>query len=167
MSGNVKSEVTPNKKPVVRMRLDAWTYAEYQQFATAMQKMNLRAAFVLADKIIESWGYPQPFVAGALKKMPVQEAMSVLRAVLDTLNAFAKDIDTDDVVLDLSKWSLDDFLKFNDYRQDDDVTKVVAMVRQVAHVEGLEKDTEPTMTQGVLMVKAVQDTVGLVLSGKN
>lgn len=159
--------MSEQKSPTVRMRLDAWTYADYQQFATAMQKMDLRTAFALADKIIETWGYPTPFVAGALKKMPVQEAMRVLRSVLDTLNVFAKGINTEDVVLDLTKWSLDDFLTFNDARNDDESDKVMTMVRQVAYVEGLEKDAEPTMTQGILMVKAVQDAVGAVLAGKN
>lgn len=155
------------KSPSVRMRLSGWSYADYLAFTDAMRSMTLRVAFDLADKIIDSWSYPEPFKVGALRKMPVEEAMRVLRAVLNTLNEFAEDIDTDGVVIDLSKWSLDDFLKFNELREKGDGPKVMRMVRDVAMLEDLNDSNEPTMTQGVLMVKAVNDVIGSILAGKN
>jgi hypothetical protein len=156
-----------SKSPSVRMRLNGWSYADYLAFTEAMRSMNLRVAFELADKIIESWGYPEPFKAGALRKMNVEEAMRVLRTVLNTLNEFAENIDTDGVVVDFSKWSLDNFLKFNELREKGDGPKVMKMVREVAMLEDLHEDAEPTMTQGVLMVKAVNDAIGAILAGKN
>jgi hypothetical protein len=154
-------------KPNVRMRLDAWTYEDYLTFSNAMRTMNLDVAFDLADKIIQSWSYPTPFVAGALRDMNVEEAMRVLRTVLDALNAFAEDINTDEVLLDFSKWSLNRFLEFNKVRESGNSRKTMAMVREVAVVEGLEDNAVPTMTQGVLMIKAVTDAIGAIIAGKN
>lgn len=155
------------KKPTVRMRLDAWTYADYLIFIAAMRELNFDMAFELADKIIESWSYPTPFKPGAIQDLNSIEAMRVLRTVLDALNKFVEDIATDDVVLDFSKWPLKRFLEFNKYRENGNARKVMEMVREVAMVEGLNEDDEPSMSQGAVMVKAVTDAMGLVLQGKN
>lgn len=154
-------------KPTVRMRLDAWTYEDYLAFSQAMRTMNLEVAFELADKIIESWSYPTPFVKGALRNMNVENAMRVLRTVLDALTAFAEDINTEGVVIDFSKWSLTRFLEFKKLNDESNARKCMAMVREVAMVEGLEEGAEPTMTQGVLMIKAVTDAIGSIIAGKN
>lgn len=150
----------------IRMFVDNWSYADYNIFLDAILSGNLTAQYEMGDKLLVSWDYETPFEEGIMG-LGVEDGAEVLRTIHETLRAVAEDIDTDDVVVNFSRWNTKRFLEFQAASAANNYHKVERMLREVTSVENADPDEELSFQDGAKMMKALTDTYKRLITGKN
>ena len=152
----------------IKLNPENWTYGEYIKFSGSFQGTGDSAlSYELAEKLIVAWDYEVALEEGMYGLPSINEANRVLRTVLDLVGAYAEDIMTDNVVVDLNKWNLKRFLEFDKARSEMKVNKLEALMHEVCRLKGAKAGEPLTYPQGAMMMKAILDDYKRSLSGKN
>ncbi len=150
----------------IKMHVDNWTYHDFNLFLQAAQDGDMVAQYELVEKLLIGWDYEAPFEEG-LMALGVAEGAEVLRTVFETISGLAEDLDTSDVVVDMSAWSTRRFLDFNQAREQANHRKVEKMLHEVATLAKVSPKKPLKFQDGAVMMKAVTDHYRKLISGKN
>lgn len=154
-------------KPTIKLDVNQWSYKDFNRFmASTLGEEDPNLKFELADKIIVSWSYDTPVDEGVEALPSLNESLQVIAAIYKSINDFTETIDIDGVEVDLSKWNLKRYRRFNDIRKEGDYHKIERMLHEVAKVVGSNPEKPLTALEGARMMRAVSEAITNAMQGK-
>lgn len=153
-----------NKKNVT-INIALWNYPEYNEFVSAMQEGREQDAFALVNKIITSWDYPVPLEGSPISQLSLEDAYGVLRTVSKSFETFF-DARKEEIKVNTKSWNMARKFEFDEARRERRYNLVEKMLHEVVTMEGASPDQPLNAVQGALMMKALSDHYGKLISGK-
>ena len=131
------------------------TFSDWMSFVTFITTGRTKLAINVVDKYISGWDYDIDITKG-LKALPnVLEVNKSLRYIMDYVEAKVNEVGTSEVTVDLSKWTFDDYDKWEDMRVSKDWVNCEIKVHEVAKYKDSDKDVGLGCIDALLMIKAV------------
>lgn len=152
----------------MRLNLAGLTYEEYNNLTGLLQQGQFKAAALLAVKLVVAWDLDvlpsDPDLTAKIKFVElgkiVPEIMVQVKNELDAQSL-------DKFVVDLDKWTADDFDLFQQASFARNFVEIDRMLSAVVTVNGKPLDNPLSLVHGVLAMRAVGEAVGRVFAGKN
>jgi hypothetical protein len=152
--------------PRIMLDPSKWSYEDYQNFVLATARQDLEKAMSYVRQIVIGWTYDVPFSPEAFFKLPFTELPKIVETTKSTINAYIEGLEDDSVRVNLDKWDMSEFFEFQTAAKRGNVKRVIALLRKVASMGGLEDGKPLTLEQGVLLSRAVSDKMkGLFAQG--
>lgn len=140
---------------------DNWSYSDLVTFAKSMEQGDMEQAVMLVNKAYsgsDDLGDPQDW--------NMEEADKRTHEVMVELNAAIEKGSVTDCKVSLFKWSVRRMNEFRKAQKDGKAALVEAMLHEVVEMKGVKKDAPLTALQASLMMRALFERHGKLLSGK-
>lgn len=159
-------EFTETKKQhTITLNPKAWSYEEYAKFLNALMAQEWETALPLVMKITVAWSYDVPISPTAYLELPFDTLAEITKSVRDTLTAYIEGLDASSVTVDMTRWTMRDFLDFRKAAKTNDVKALERMMRKVCRLKEKPAD-RLTFEQGSLMSIAIKNaTTGMFAQG--
>lgn len=155
----------------VQYNLANWSYAQYNEYIRLIGESKFREAGYMVELLIVDWERIEgadPKAKHPIDTLPMEVSVAIVLQVRESIKDYVESLGDDDIIVDLSKWSWDDFNKFKDYTsKEETLDKAIQMMRQVVRLKGLTQKAELNALHGNAMMKALTDKIGRVFSGGN
>lgn len=152
-----------------RLTLDPkrWSYQDYSDFLTAVLRQKWENALPIVMKILVAWTYDAPITPDGYLDLPFPALPEVARSVNDTLTAYIEGMHTDDVEVNMTRWTMRDFFEYRDAANVGNVEDMERLMRKVCHIPGVTLGERLTFEQGALMSLGVKNaTKDMFAAGK-
>ncbi len=137
-----------------------WTFEQYQTFLLNFQRQNWEISLPDISAVVVSWTYDVPVGPDAWKKLPFPELGPISEAVRNTLEIFSAGVDIDDVKVDLTRWTMEEFLAFRQAAKTSNIAEFEKIVLKVARPKGYVQGERLSAVQGIAILKAITDAQG-------
>jgi len=140
----------------ITLNYNEWSYQDLHNFAQHFEKMRMREATVLAQKVIVG--------DVVLNSMSLEEGAKALRTIFDNLGVYTEDLKDTGYTVDLSGWTWSDFSNYTDEKNP--VAKE-AMLCGVARLNAKPLTAPLSLRDGLSASRVLRVAVERVFSGKN
>ena len=140
-----------------------WSYQDYMDFMIALRDGNWAVAMPMVMRILVAWDYDVPLSPTAYKKLPYPALPEIAHTVSDSLEAFLNGLDLDAVEVDLGRWTMDDFLSYQQAARDRNIPRLEALLRQVGVNIDVRSDRLSFLDGALLSVavsRAIKESFG-------
>ena len=139
----------------MKIDFNAMSFIDWMDFASFMKDGQTKQAVRAINPYILEWEYDVPIEKG-LESLPnVLQVIKSLRLIMNIANKKIEELGFEDVVVDLTKWTFNDYDKWESDRLKGNWSSVERVIHEVAKLGKTDKSKQLTALEGIRMVGAV------------